>query len=89
MKVDKTQNYILVNVIIYFNCIIANTSIAMVYYNYQVSHPHSSSSTTTYYYYYQYCYILLSSKLATLLFITHDLYSSSITIQELSITDQM
>ena len=52
MKVDKnkTQNYILVNAIIYFNCIIANTIIAMVYYNYQVSHPHSSSSTTTDYY---------------------------------------
>ena len=51
MKVDKnkTQNYILVNAIIYFNCIIANTIIAMVYYNYQISLPHSSSTTTDYY----------------------------------------
>jgi len=44
---DETHNYH-IN-IIYFNCIIATAIIAMVYYNYQVSHPHSSSSTTDYY----------------------------------------
>jgi hypothetical protein len=52
MKVDKMQNNTLVKAIIYFNCIIANTIIAMIYYNYQILHPHTyrvCSSTTDYY----------------------------------------
>ena len=46
----RHRTIILVN-ILYFDCIIT-TIIAMVYYNYQISHPHSSSSsrsTTDYY----------------------------------------
>ena len=45
----RHRTIILVN-ITYFDCIIT-TIIAMVYYNYQISNPHSSSSSSTTDYY--------------------------------------
>ena len=64
MRWMRHRTIILVN-IIYFNCIIATAIIAMVYYNYQVSHPHSSSSSSTTIHYH---YVVI--------LIVHDLYSS-------------
>jgi hypothetical protein len=45
----RHRTIILVN-IIYFDCIIATTIIAMIYYNYQILHPHRVCSSTTDYY---------------------------------------